>query len=211
MRSRRSSVLALDLYARRVHGLRGEVRSEYVADGESRARAGDPGIHPLARCRCCATAMSSCRIEGIATYPIAASRGRMSSRRIPHPPRSPSNGSRCNTLIDRTLIRPYLYAYIAPRAADAGLTGSDRRRDAGRCVSRSGFGQAVAERLFVGHEFPSADINLLPISIDRPSPGRRGGIAAATHLARYYERHATRPVLRAPSRPPAHTGRAKSG
>src|SRR6202163_216012 len=113
-----------------------------------------------------------------------------------------------NTLIDRTLIRTYLYAYIAPRAADAG---PDREAiEAVMPAEREQIGvldRAVAGTGYpVGDEFTFADINLLPILYRvRQAPEGAEALAAAKHLARYYDQHAARPSFKRtipPSGPP---------
>ena len=113
-----------------------------------------------------------------------------------------------NTVIDRTLIRTYLYAYIAPKTADRSPD-----RDAIDTVM-----PAVHEQLAVldkavattGHlvdeEFTFADINLLPILYRLgQAPEGAEALANAVHLAAYYERHALRPSFMRtmpPSGPP---------
>src|SRR3954452_8569374 len=101
-----------------------------------------------------------------------------------------------NTVIDRTLIRTYLFAYIAPRTADGG---PDREAIAavmpavrqqleilGRAVARTGY--------LVDDQFTFADINLLPILYRvRQFPEGAEALAAAAELARYFDRHAARP------------------
>ena len=115
-----------------------------------------------------------------------------------------------NTLIDRT----YLYAYIAPRAADAG---PDREAiEAIMPALREQIGvldKAVAGTGYlVGHEFTFADINLLPILYRLgQAPEGAEALAAATHLARYYERHATRPSFARTIPPAGPPGRTKPG
>jgi len=100
-----------------------------------------------------------------------------------------------NTVIDRTLIRTYLFAYIAPKTAD----GPDREAIAAvmpavrqqleildSAVARTGY--------LVDDQFTFADINLLPILYRlRQFPEGAEALAAATHLARYFDRHAARP------------------
>jgi len=119
-----------------------------------------------------------------------------------------------NTLIDRTLIRTYLYAYIAPRAADVG---PDREAiEAVMPAVREQIGvldKAVAGTGYlVGDEFTFADINLLPILYRvRQAPEGAEALAAATHLARYYDRHATRPSFARTIPPAGPPGRAKPG
>jgi glutathione S-transferase len=110
-----------------------------------------------------------------------------------------------NTVMDRTLIRTYLYAYIAPKAADAG---PDRAAiDAVMPAVREQIGildKAVAGTGYLaGEQFTFADINLLPILYRvRQAPEGAEAIAAASHLARYYDRHAARPSF-ARTTPPA--------
>jgi glutathione S-transferase len=101
-----------------------------------------------------------------------------------------------NTAIDRTLIRTYLFAYIAPRTADGG---PDREAIGAvmpavrqqleildRAVAKTGY--------LVDDQFTFADINLLPILYRVGQfPEGAGALAAATHLARYFDRHAARP------------------
>jgi glutathione S-transferase len=101
-----------------------------------------------------------------------------------------------NTLMDRTLIRTYLYAYIAAKAADGE---PDRatieavlpalRQQIGvldRAVAKTGF--------LVDEQFTFADINLLPLLYRvRQAPEGAEAIAAAPHLSRYYDQHAARP------------------
>lgn len=113
-----------------------------------------------------------------------------------------------NTMIDRTLIRTYLYAYIGPKTATGG---PDRdaieavmpavREQIGvldKAVDKSGF--------LVGDHFTFADINLLPILYRlRQAPEGAEALAAARHLAGYYDRHAARPSFQTtipPAGPP---------
>jgi glutathione S-transferase len=118
-----------------------------------------------------------------------------------------------NTVMDRTLIRTYLYAYIAPRTSDGKPD-----RDAIEAVM-----PAVREQLgildhavaatgyLVGDLFTFADINLLPI-LDRVrlAPEGAQALAALTHLAAYYDRHATRPSFARSTPPAGPPGRAKA-
>jgi glutathione S-transferase len=113
-----------------------------------------------------------------------------------------------NSVVDRTLIRTYLYAYIAAMKAggapdrnviDAVL--NDVRKQIGildEAVARTG--HLVDDRLTL------ADLNLLPI-LDRVrlAPEGADALAAAEHLSRYFERHSARPSFQrtlAPARPP---------
>ena len=101
-----------------------------------------------------------------------------------------------NTVIDRTLIRIYLMAYIAPKGA-----GGKPDREAIDAVMPAVREQvkildkAVADTGYlVGDRFTFADINLLPLLHRvRQAPEGAEIIGAATHLARYYQQHAARP------------------
>jgi glutathione S-transferase len=101
-----------------------------------------------------------------------------------------------NTTIDRTLIRTYLYAYIAPKTSDGK---PDRQTiEAVMPAVREQLGildrAAAATGYLVGNQFTFADINLLPL-LDRVrlAPEGAEALAASSHLAAYYARHATRP------------------
>src|SRR5947209_5721047 len=104
-----------------------------------------------------------------------------------------------NTVIDRTLIRTYLFAYIAAKPADGG---PDREAiDAVMPALREQLGildRAVAQTGYlVAEQFTFADINLLPILYRlRQFPEGAEALAAATHLASYYDRHAARPSFK---------------
>jgi glutathione S-transferase len=116
-----------------------------------------------------------------------------------------------NTVIDRTLIRTYLYAYIAPKTAGA----PDREAiEAVMPAVREQLGilnKAVAGTGYlVGDQFTFADINLLPI-LDRVrlAPEGAEALATASHLAAYYDRHAARPSFARTIPPAGPPGRAK--
>jgi glutathione S-transferase len=101
-----------------------------------------------------------------------------------------------NTVMDRTLIRTYIFAYIAPGTADGQ---PDRAAiDAVMPAVREQIGvldKAVAgSDCLVDDLFTFADINLLPI-LHRVGqfPEGAAALAAAPHLAAYYARHAARP------------------
>ena len=117
-----------------------------------------------------------------------------------------------NTVMDRTLIRTYLFAYIAPKTADG-----QPDRAAIEAVM-----PAVREQIEVldkavakgGHlvddQFTFADINLLPILYRvQQLPEGAQFLAAATHLANYCARHAARPSFKTTVPPPGPPGRAK--
>jgi glutathione S-transferase len=116
-----------------------------------------------------------------------------------------------NTLIDRTLIRTYLFAYIArktsdetpDRAAIDAVMPAVREQVAvlDKAVAKSGY--------LVDDVFTFADINLLPILYRlKQAPEGAEALAAAPHLARYYERHSARSSFartRPPDGPPPRT------
>ncbi|WP_291688217.1 glutathione S-transferase family protein [Bradyrhizobium sp.] len=117
-----------------------------------------------------------------------------------------------NTAIDRTLIRTYLYAYIAPKtpdgkpdraAIDAVMPAVRQQLEIlDRAVAVTGY--------LAGDQFTFADINLLPI-LDRVRlpPEGADALAAASHLATYYARHAARPSFVRTVPPAAPPGRAR--
>jgi glutathione S-transferase len=101
-----------------------------------------------------------------------------------------------NTLIDHTIIRTYLFAYIVPgtpdgspnRAAIEAVMPALRQQVAvlDRAVAPTGY--------MVGDAFTLADINLMPLlhRLKIPPEGA-ATLAAAEHLSAYYARHAARP------------------
>jgi glutathione S-transferase len=117
-----------------------------------------------------------------------------------------------NTVMDRTLIRTYLFAYIAPGTTDGGpnraaieaVMPAVRQQIAvlDKAVAATGY--------LVGEQFTFADINLLPI-LHRVGQAPEGAetLAAAAHLARYYDRHAARPSFQSTMPPAGAPGRAK--
>jgi glutathione S-transferase len=119
-----------------------------------------------------------------------------------------------NTLMDRTLIRTYLYAYIAPKTADGKpdrevieAVMPELREQIGvldRAVAKNGY--------LVDERFTFADINLLPILYRvRQAPEGAETLAAATHLARYYDQHAARPSFKSTIPPPGPPRRETPG
>jgi glutathione S-transferase len=117
-----------------------------------------------------------------------------------------------NTVIDRTLIRTYLYAYIAQKTADGKPDRAaieavmpavrEQLEILDRAVAGSGF--------LVGNQLTFADINLMPI-LDRVRlpPEGADALAAAGHLAAYYARHASRPSFVRTVPPAAPPGRVR--
>jgi glutathione S-transferase len=100
-----------------------------------------------------------------------------------------------DTVIDRTLIRTYLYAYIAPKTADGKPDRAaiesvmpavrDQLGVLDKAVAKTGY--------LVDDQFTFADINLMPILYRvRQLPEGAKAVAAMAHLAGYFERHALR-------------------
>jgi glutathione S-transferase len=119
-----------------------------------------------------------------------------------------------NTVMDRTLIRTYLFAYIAPKTSDGK---PDRQAiEAVMPAVRDQLGildKAVAKTGYlVADQFTFADINLLPILYRvRQFPEGAKALAAATHLAFYYDRHAARQSFARTIPPAGPPRREKSG
>ena len=116
-----------------------------------------------------------------------------------------------NTVMDRTLIRTYLFAYIAPKTADGKPDRAaidavmpmvrEQLKILDRAVAATGY--------LAGDRFTFADINLLPI-LHRVGQAPEGAeaLAAARHLSAYYDRHAARPSFAStmpPVGPPRRT------
>jgi glutathione S-transferase len=101
-----------------------------------------------------------------------------------------------NTLIDRTIIRTYLFAYIAPGTPD----GKPNRAAIDAVIPALRQQVAVLDKAvaptghLVGDSFTLADINLMPLlhRLKIPPEGA-AALAGAKHLSAYYERHAERP------------------
>ena len=119
-----------------------------------------------------------------------------------------------NTVMDATLIRTYLFAYAFPKTADGkpdrkaidAATPAVREQLAilDRGVARTGY--------LVGDQFTFADINLLPILYYvRQLPEGAEALAAASHLAGYYDRHAARSSFARTVPPPGPPRRVKPG
>jgi glutathione S-transferase len=168
---------------------------------------------PSAKCRCCATAMSSfANRRPSPLISIAVSRARRSSRPIPRLAALTEQWvSLVNTVMDGTLIRTYLFAYIFPKTADGKPDG--KAIEAVTPAVREQLGileRAVAKTGYlVSDQFTFADINLLPILYYvRQLPEGVEAFAAATHLAGYYDRHAARPSFKSTTPPPGPPRRA---
>ena len=147
-----------------------------------------------------------CESKAIATY---------LDRGFPGPPVIPPDPglaalteqwvSLVNTVMDATLIRTYLFAHAFPKTADGkpdrkaidAVTPALREQVAilDKAVARTGH--------LVGDQFTLADINLLPILYYvRQLPEGAEALAAASHLAFYYDRHAARPSFARTVPPP---------
>ena len=118
-----------------------------------------------------------------------------------------------NTSVDRILIRTYLYHYLA--AMISGTKPDRAAIDAAMPAVREQV--AVLDRAvaatghLAGDHFTFADINLMPIlyRLKQASEGAET-LAAASHLAAYYQRHASRPAFTRTIPPAGAPGRAKS-
>lgn len=110
-----------------------------------------------------------------------------------------------NTLIDRTIIRTYLFAYIVPGTPD----GSPNRATVDAVMPALSQQVAVLDKAvaatghLVGDTFTFADINLMPLlhRLKIPPEGA-AALAAAKHLSAYYERHSQRPSFVRTEPPP---------
>lgn len=119
-----------------------------------------------------------------------------------------------NTVVDRTVIRTYLYAYLVRNGPDGkpdhaaieAVMPAVREQVAmlDRAVAATGH--------LVGNQFTFADINLMPILYRfRQAPEGAAMLASASHLAAYYERHAVRPAFVRTVPPPGPPRRARHG
>jgi len=119
-----------------------------------------------------------------------------------------------NTVMDRTLISTYLYAYIAAKTADGK---PDRAAiDAVLPAVREQLGvldRAVEQTgHLVGNQFTFADINLMPIlERVRLAPEGAEAVSETRHLAAYYDAHAARPSFVATIPPPGPPGWTRRG
>jgi glutathione S-transferase len=155
-----------------------------------------------------------CESKAIATYLDRSFPG------LPLIPSDPRLGalteqwvSLVNTVIDATLIRTYLFAYITPKTTD----GKPDRKVIEAVMPQMRqqlevLDSAVAKTGYlVGEQFTLADINLLPILYNiRRVPEGAEALAAASHLSRYYDCHAARPSFSSTTPPPGPPSRAQS-
>jgi glutathione S-transferase len=119
-----------------------------------------------------------------------------------------------NTVMDRTLVRTYLYAYIAAKNSD----GEPDRAviDAVMPAVREQLGildRAVARTgHLVDHQFTFADINLMPmLERVRLAPEGAEALTQTRNLSAYYEAHAVRPSFVATVPPPGPPKGIKPG
>lgn len=113
-----------------------------------------------------------------------------------------------NTVVDRTMIRTYVFGYVFPRTPDGKPDRSmidgavpDLQRQMSildRAVAGTGH--------LAGNALTLADLNLMPILFyAKQFPEGGEALAANRHLAAYFDRHAARPsfVNTMPPPPPA--------
>ena len=113
--------------------------------------------------------------------------------------------SHVNTVIDRTMVREYIFAYFFPKTADK----SPDRPAIDACLAdlRAQVGildKAVAPTgCLAGNQYSFADMNLMPIlAYVRMFPEGAEAIGGAPALAAYYQRHAQRPSFKNTIPPP---------
>ena len=114
-----------------------------------------------------------------------------------------------NTVIDRTFVRTYLYAYIATSDGKPDRAAIERVMPDVR-AQLAVLDKAVASTgHLVDDIFTYADINLLPI-LDRLKlpPEGAPALANAPNVAAYFARHATRPSFVRTTPPPGPPRRA---
>jgi glutathione S-transferase len=113
--------------------------------------------------------------------------------------------SAVNTVIDRTLVRTYLFSYVFPNTPDGApdrktideVTPDVRKQIEllDRAVAKTGY--------LAGDQLSFADINLMPILFYvRKFPEGSEALTAAKHLAAYYDRNAKRPSFLNTDPPP---------
>ncbi len=113
--------------------------------------------------------------------------------------------SAVNTVVDRTMIRTYLFSYIFPKTAD-GQPDRPAIAEVMPAVREQVdiLDKAVADTGYLaGDQFTLADINLMPILYYvRNLPEGGAAIGAAKNLSAYYERNAQRPSFKNTIPPP---------
>ena len=120
--------------------------------------------------------------------------------------------SAVNTVIDRTMVRTYLFGYIFPKTAD----GKPDRKVIDEVTPElrqqiNLLDKAVAKTGYLaGDQFSFADINLMPILFYvRKFPEGAEAIEAAKNLAAYYDRNAERESFKNTIPPPPPQQQAK--
>ena len=120
--------------------------------------------------------------------------------------------SAVNTVIDRTMVRTYLFSYIFPKTAD----GKPDRKAIEEVTPEvreqiNLLDKAVAKTGYLaGDQFSFADINVMAILFYvRKFPEGSEAIAAAKNLAAYYDRNAERPSFKNTIPPPPPAQQAK--
>jgi len=158
--------------------------------------------------------LALCESKAIATYLDRAFPG---PQLIPADPRTAALVeewvSLVNTVIDVTLIRNYLFAYIFPKTSD----GKPDRKAIEALVPALKEQIAILDKAvaktghLAGNSFTFADINLLPILFYiRQFPEGAEAIAAAKNLSAYYDRHAARASFKNTMPPPPPAQQAKA-
>jgi len=158
--------------------------------------------------------LAICESKAIATY---LDRSFPGPKLVPDDPRLAALTeqwiSLMNSVIDRTIIRTYLFAYVFPTTADgkpdrATIEATvpavrEQLQLLDHAVAKTGF--------LVGDQLTLADLNLLPILYRvQHFPEGAQALAEATHLKAYYERLIARPGAQKTLPPAAPPRRAKS-
>ena len=114
-----------------------------------------------------------------------------------------------NTVVDRTFVRTYLYAYIATSDGKPDRAAIDRVMPEVRAQLAVLDRAAAPTGHLVDDIFTYADIDLLPI-LDRLKLAPEGAqaLAEASNLAAYLARHAARPSFVRTTPPPGPPRRA---
>jgi glutathione S-transferase len=121
--------------------------------------------------------------------------------------------SAVNTVVDRTMIRTYLFSYIFPKTTD-GQPDRPAIDEVMPTVREQVdiLDKAVADTGYLaGEQFTLADINLMPILYYvRNLPEGGAAIGAAKNLSAYYERNAQRPSFKSTIPPPVPRQQTKA-
>jgi glutathione S-transferase len=101
-----------------------------------------------------------------------------------------------NTVVDRTMIRSYLFGYVFPKTAD----GKPDRAMIDGAVPELQRQMSILDRAvagtghLAGSALTLADLNLMPILFyAKQFPEGGEALAANRHLSAYFDRHAARP------------------